>query len=178
MANGLADPSETPSASSAVATPRVASTRPLGFVSLLALGINGVVGVGIFFAPASRRRRDSPHGYLGVLMYVVTALALWPIAFGYAALGGRFDIDGGPYVWANAAFGPRFGFLVGWVTYVSSMFSVAAVVSGLAHHAAPLFGITGSVAIRDSPWAARCSSRSSRRPDYLRGGGREKERRR
>jgi basic amino acid/polyamine antiporter, APA family len=33
-------------------SPAVAELKPLGLFSLLALGINGTVGVGIFFAPA------------------------------------------------------------------------------------------------------------------------------
>ena len=120
--------------------------RPLGPLSLLALGINGIVGVGIFFAPASVAA-EIP-GVSGVFVYLATAAAMLPIAFAFAALGGRFDVDGGPYVWARAAFGRRFAFFVGWVTYVSSLLSVAAVVSGLAHHAAPLFGIDGDLGVR------------------------------
>src|SRR5581483_6059613 len=111
--------------------------RPLGPLSLLALGINGIVGVGIFFAPAEVAA-ELP-GVAGVWVYFATAAAMLPIACGFAALGSRFDVDGGPYVWARAAFGVRFAFFVGWVTYVSSLLSVAAVVSGLAHHAAPIF---------------------------------------
>jgi basic amino acid/polyamine antiporter, APA family len=120
-------------------TTESARARPLGLVSLLALGVNGIVGVGIFFAPASVAAQIP--GAAGVLVYLVTALALLPIAASYAALGGRFDVDGGPYVWADAAFGPTFAFFVGWLTFASSLFSIAAVVSGLAHHAAPLFGL-------------------------------------
>ena len=120
--------------------------RPLGPLSLLALGINGIVGVGIFFAPAEVAA-EMP-GVAGVWVYCATAAAMLPIACGFAALGGRFDVDGGPYVWARAAFGSRFAFFVGWVTYVSSLLSVAAVVSGLAHHAAPLFGIDGDLGVR------------------------------
>ncbi len=120
--------------------------RPLGPLSLLALGINGIVGVGIFFAPAEVAA-EIP-GVSGVLVYLATAAAMLPIAYGFAVLGGRFDVDGGPYVWARAAFGTRFAFFVGWVTYVSSVLSVAAVVSGLAHHAAPLFGIESDLGIR------------------------------
>lgn len=120
--------------------------RPLGPLSLLALGINGIVGVGIFFAPAEVAA-ELP-GVAGVWVYFATAAAMLPIAYGFAALGGRFDVDGGPYVWARAAFGGRFAFFVGWVTYVSSLLSVAAVVSGLAHHAAPLFGVDGDLGIR------------------------------
>jgi amino acid transporter len=120
--------------------------RPLGSLSLLSLGINGIVGVGIFFAPAEVAA-ELP-GAAGIWVYLVTAAALLPIACGFAALGGRFDIDGGPYVWARAAFGARFAYFVGWVTFVSSLVSVAAVVSGLAHHAGPIFGIKSDAAVR------------------------------
>jgi amino acid transporter len=120
--------------------------RPLGFPSLLALGINGIVGVGIFFAP-STVAAELP-GSRGVLVYLATALVLLPIASGYAALGARFSVDGGPYVWARAAFGEQFAFFVGWVSFASSLFSVAAVVSGLAHHAGPLLGISGTVPVQ------------------------------
>jgi amino acid transporter len=113
---------------------------------LIALGINGIVGVGIFFAPAEVAA-EVP-GTPGVWVYLVTAAAMLPIACGFAALGGRFDVDGGPYVWARAAFGARFAFFVGWVTYVSSLLSVAAVVSGLAHHAGPIFGVESDAGIR------------------------------
>src|SRR5207249_2974884 len=82
------------------------------------------------------------------VVYLVTALALLPIALGYAALGGRFSVDGGPYVWAEAAFGPRFAFFVGWIAYASSLFSLAAVMTGLAEHAAPIFGISSPGAVR------------------------------
>ncbi|HEX7671288.1 MAG TPA: APC family permease [Polyangiaceae bacterium] len=120
--------------------------RPLGPISLLALGVNGVVGVGIFFAPASVAA-ELP-GMAGVAAYVVTAMALLPIALSYSALGARFQVDGGPTVWADAAFGPRFAFFVGWLTFVSSLLSLAAVSSGLAFHASPLVGVTSDMGIR------------------------------
>jgi APA family basic amino acid/polyamine antiporter len=118
-----------------------AESRSLGFASLLALGVNGIVGVGIFFAPSEVAALVP--GRAGISVYVLTALALLPVAVAYATLGGRFDEDGGPYVWAKAAFGPTAGFAVGWVAYVSALFSASAVVAGLSQHAGPLFGITG-----------------------------------
>jgi amino acid transporter len=122
--------------------------RPLGFTPLLALGVNGIVGVGIFFAPASVAA-EVP-GSAGAFAYLLTALAMLPIAFGYAALGRRFSIDGGPYVWATAAFGPRFAFFVGWITFASSLLSLVAVLSGFAHQLAPLvgFGKDDATAVR------------------------------
>lgn len=116
----------------------VAERRTLGFGSLLALGVNGIVGVGIFFAPSEVA--GLVPGSAGILVYAVTALCLLPVALAYAALGSRFDEDGGPYVWARAAFGPATGFAVGWVAYVSAIFSTSAVIAGLSQHAGPLLG--------------------------------------
>jgi amino acid transporter len=103
--------------------------RPVGPVSLLALGINGIVGVGIFFVPADLARRAPGMG--SVAVFAATALALSPVAFCYAVLGRRYHADGGPVVYARAAFGEIASFLVGWVTYVSAVASAAAVTSGL-----------------------------------------------
>ncbi len=121
-----------------------AAARTLGFWSLLALGVNGIVGVGIFFVPSEVAAHVPGMGGVGV--YALTAAALAPIAWAYATLGGHFDEDGGPYVWARAAFGPRFGFFVGWVAYVSALFSTSAVMAGLAEHAAPSLGLSGPLA--------------------------------
>ncbi|HVU04709.1 MAG TPA: APC family permease [Polyangiaceae bacterium] len=120
--------------------------RPLGQVSLFALGVNGVVGVGIFFAPAAVA--SELPGPFGALAYATTALALLPIALGYSALGGRYPVDGGPTVWAREAFGPALAFFVGWLTFVSSLFSLAAVASGLARYSGPVFGVTSDGGIR------------------------------
>ncbi|HWZ88238.1 MAG TPA: APC family permease, partial [Polyangiaceae bacterium] len=112
--------------------------RELGTLSLLALGINGIVGVGIFFTP--NLVAALVPGRAGVLAYALTLLALLPVAMTYARLGARFDRDGGPYVWARAAFGERVAFLVGFVAYASAVLSTAAVIAGLGEYTAPLLG--------------------------------------
>ena len=107
----------------------MAGPRPLGAVSLLALGVNGIVGVGIFFAPADVAARAP--GNLGVATFLAVALALSPLALTFAALGARFDEDGGPVVYARAAFGETAAFAVGWIAYMSALASTAAVLTGL-----------------------------------------------
>ncbi len=102
--------------------------------------MNGVVGVGIFFAPATVAARVP--GFAGLLVYAGVALACVPVALCYARLGSRFDEDGGPYVWAHAAFGPAAAFGVGWVAWVSSLFSTASVVVGLVSATAEGLGAT------------------------------------
>ncbi len=114
--------------------------RAVGPLQLLALGVNGIVGVGIFFVPAAAAAHAPGLGT--VLVFLATGLALAPAAFAFAALGRRFDEDGGPVVFARAAFGPRVAFLVGWVAYVSAFFSTSAVIVGLVRATAPAFGLT------------------------------------
>src|SRR6266542_3702084 len=105
-------------------------TRPaLGFVSLLALGINGIIGVGIFFAP--REVAAAVPGWRGLLVYVLVTVLLVPTGLVFARLARAFPEDGGPYLYARAAFGPGIAFAVGWTTYVSALFSTATVLVGL-----------------------------------------------
>ena len=88
------------------------SSRPVGAFALLALGVNGIVGVGIFFRPSTLAQQAPGLG--GVLVFAGTALALLPVALTFAALGRRFDVDGGPVVYARAAFGEFVAFVVGY----------------------------------------------------------------
>ncbi len=108
--------------------------RPFTFLSLLALGINGTVGVGIFFAP--REVLALVAGPSGSLVYLLAALGMLPVAVVFGRLGREYARDGGPYVWARAAFGPTAGFCLGWLTYVSSALSAAAVLGGIGHQVA------------------------------------------
>ena len=77
---------------------------PLGPITLLALGINGIVGVGIFLSPPIVARAF-PGSY-GALAYVVVAMACLPIALVYARLSRALPSDGGPALYAERAFGP------------------------------------------------------------------------
>src|SRR5262245_63674841 len=123
---------------------RHATSEVLGFGTLLALGINGIVGVGIFFTP-SQIAMLLP-GRSGALAYLLTALALIPVACVYAVLGGRFRQDGGPYLWARAAFGPTAAFLVGWTAYASAILATATIVLALSHYLAPVLGLASPAA--------------------------------
>lgn len=131
-------PSSAPAAASA--------SRPVGPLQLLALGVNGIVGVGIFFAPAEVAALAP--GASAIAAFALTGLALIPVALAFAVLGRRFDADGGPVLFARAAFGERTSFLVGWVAYVSAFLSTAAVVAGLSQAVAPSLGLEGALGQR------------------------------
>jgi APA family basic amino acid/polyamine antiporter len=131
--------------------PRTArsDSRPVGALQLLALGLNGIVGVGIFFVPAPVAA--SAPGLGAVVVFALTGLVLLPAALTFATLGRRFDEDGGPVVFARAAFGDRVSFLVGWVAYVSALFSTAAVTVGLTRATLPALGIGSGLVARLAP---------------------------
>jgi len=112
--------------------------RVLGLPTLLALGVNGVVGVGIFFAVPEVAK--AVPGYLGLLVYAGVVLACLPIALVYGKLGARLNEDGGPYVFARAALGERAAYGIGWISYVSAVFSTATVVVGLVEATSPKLG--------------------------------------
>ncbi len=105
--------------------------RPLGFLSLFALGLNGIVGVGIFFTP-SKIAGAAPAGG-SVVAFALTALMLAPVALVFARLAQRFTEDGGPVLYARAAFPPWVAFAVGWMAYVSAVLSTASTCVGLAY---------------------------------------------
>lgn len=106
--------------------------RPLGFWSLLTLGINGIVGVGIFFAP--KQLAAAAPGWGSLLVLAITGCALLPVALAVSKMGSRIDEDGGPVVYARFAFGETAGFVVGWLAYVSAIFSACTVMVGLTSH--------------------------------------------
>ncbi|MGZ5969821.1 MAG: APC family permease, partial [Polyangiales bacterium] len=103
--------------------------KTLGPVTLLALGINGIVGAGIFVAPPIVARAFP--GPIGAIAYIVIAVACLPVALAYARLARVMPNDGGPALYARRAFGPAFAQAIGVVVWVSALFSTAAVTRAL-----------------------------------------------
>lgn len=103
--------------------------RTLGLFDVVCIGLNAIVGSGVFALP------DDLYRALGVwspLAFVLCAVGLAPVALCYAEAAGRVDRTGGPYLYASEAFGPRVGFVVGWMCFANSLFSFAAVASAAA----------------------------------------------
>lgn len=111
--------------------------RQLTLLDCFGLGINGIIGSGIFLLPAALQRRAGGHSPLAWL--VVGGLCTL-IALCFAEAAGRTDRSGGPYRYATDAFGPLVGFGVGWITMVSALLGYAAVARGFAEHAVFLVG--------------------------------------
>lgn len=105
----------------------------LASLDVLALGLNAIVGSGIFLFPGTLAALT---GAGSVLVFLATALLLAPVALCYAELGGMYSGSGGSYLYAREAFGERVGFGVGALAWAAALLSWAAVASLLAGHLA------------------------------------------
>ena len=99
----------------------------------MALGINGVIGGGIFLAPATVARLA---GSWSIFVYLFSGLLMALIALCFAEAGGRLGGSGGPFLYAQRAFGPFAGFQVGWFTWIARVTSMASLANGLITYAA------------------------------------------
>ncbi len=101
--------------------------RALGQWDLTAIGVNQVIGAGIFVLPAAVAalvgQAASP------MIWIAAAAANAIIILCFAEAGSRFREAGGPYLYAKEAFGPFVGFEVAWMmvlTRVASQGALAA----------------------------------------------------
>jgi len=97
--------------------------RRLGLIDVLAIGVNAIVGSGVFSLPDDMQRA---MGGWSPLSYLLCAVVLVPVALCFAELAGQAEESGGPYIYAKRAFGAEVGFIVGWACYLNAFISFAA----------------------------------------------------
>lgn len=114
--------------------------RDLGLWDLTAIGINGVIGGGIFILPATVAQS---LGTAAPLAYLLSATVVSVVALCFAVAGSYFTAAGGPYLYAHKAFGPFLGFQVGWVTWLLRATSLGALSTGLATYLAYFWPAAG-----------------------------------
>lgn len=86
------------------------TTRRLGFMMTLALVVGNLIGSGIYLLPATL----APLGANQLIGWLVTIGGALCLALVFARLGGKLPLAGGPYAYAQAAFGPLAGFATAW----------------------------------------------------------------
>ena len=112
----------------AIRRSHVTLRRALGRWDLTALGLNQVIGSGIFLLPS---RVAEQIGAWSVPAFVLAGVASMLVALCFAEVGSRFDRTGGPYLYSRAAFGRFIGFEVGWMQWVTRVTSWAGVANGI-----------------------------------------------
>jgi basic amino acid/polyamine antiporter, APA family len=103
--------------------------RALGRWDLTAIGVNQVIGAGIFAQPALLAAHA---GAWSPWIVAMVGLASMLVALSFAEVASRFDRTGGPYLYTRAAFGRFAAFEVGWMLWFTRAASWAAVINVLA----------------------------------------------
>lgn len=88
--------------------------RSLGFWPALALVVGNTIGSGIYLLPATL----APLGANALIGWGITIAGAMCLAFVFARLAAAVPAAGGPYAFADAAFGPTAGFFVAWSYWV------------------------------------------------------------
>ncbi|MCB9557707.1 MAG: amino acid permease [Deltaproteobacteria bacterium] len=109
----------------------------LSLLDLLCLGINAIVGSGIYAFPGLLAAMLGPASFIPFLCCGAISLL---IALCFADAASRYPHSGGPYVYARAAFGSGFGFVVGWSCWAAAVLSWAAVTRALLPYLGQLIG--------------------------------------
>lgn len=97
--------------------------RRLNLFDVLCIGVNAIVGSGVFSLPDDMQRS---MGGWSPLAFLLCAVLLMPVALCFAELAGRHEDTGGSFLYARNAFGPRVGFFVGWFCWANTFVSWAA----------------------------------------------------
>ena len=105
------------------------STNKLGLMSIILLGVNAIIGTGIFLLPG---KAAALVGVNSLWVIVFDALLVMSIALCFAEMGGMFNKNGGPYVYAKEAFGNFVGFEVGFMKWAIATIAWSAMAVGFA----------------------------------------------
>ncbi|GAO99518.1 APC family permease [Fructobacillus ficulneus] len=90
-------------------------SQKIGFWSIVLLGINGIIGSGIFLLPSAGMKLFGPAS---IVVLFFDAFLAFVIAMCFADCASFFSKNGGPYLYAKEAFGGFVGYEVGFVTWV------------------------------------------------------------
>jgi amino acid transporter len=102
--------------------------RSLRLIDVVAIGLNGVIGTGIFFLPGEVSALLGPAS---VLTFLISTLLCTLLVLCFAEVGSRFSGTGGPMLYSHVAFGEASGFMVGWLTWVVRITAWGALSNGL-----------------------------------------------
>jgi amino acid transporter len=91
------------------------------------LGINGIIGTGIFLLPSKVFRNA---GGLSWAAWLAIGGVCLLVGLCFCEASGRADRNGGPYLYARDAFGRWVGVGVGWMALAANLFAYGAVARG------------------------------------------------
>lgn len=98
-----------------------------GLFSIILLGINAIIGSGIFLMPG---KAYTLMGTSSLLVYIFITFLAGSMALCFAEAAGYFKSNGAAYVYVKEAFGNFFGFEVGIMKYVVQLIAWATMAVG------------------------------------------------
>ncbi|HEV2567331.1 APC family permease [Sphingomonas sp.] len=112
--------------------------REIGTIAFAATIVNGVIGGGIFAAPAAL---SGSVGVWAPLALLACGIAMGAIVLCCAEAGSRVPSSGGIYAYVEAAFGRGWGFVTGMVLWVSCVLAAAGVAAAFADAIVALYPV-------------------------------------
>ena len=99
----------------------------LGFWSIVLLGINAIIGSGIFLLPGKVMELI---GHWSIAVYLLVSLIVMSIAWCFAQCATLFSRNGGAYIYAKEAFGEFVGFEIGVMRWAVGILGWSAMLMG------------------------------------------------
>lgn len=95
---------------------------------LLAIGIGGIIGAGVFVLTGTAAAHNAGPGI--ILSYIIAAFVALLAGFTYAELASAIPSAGGAYAYVRRAFNDTAGWLVGWCLMLAYLVGAATVAVG------------------------------------------------
>jgi APA family basic amino acid/polyamine antiporter len=140
QSTGAAPARESPGeGSKSAGAARVELLKGLGPWASSAIVVGTMIGTGIFLVPSTMATNARSVGLVFVAWIAGGVLSLFG-ALSYAELGAAIPEAGGDYAYLNRGFGPRWGYLFGWMhSIVGRPCSIATIAAGLMRFTSFLF---------------------------------------
>lgn len=119
--------------------------KKFGLGSLILLGINSIIGTGIFLLPG---QAYALAGTSSIFVYIFVILLAGSMALCFAEAAGLFKSNGGAYIYVKEAFGNFAGFEVGFMKYVVQEIAWATMAVGFVTALAAVWPAAGQGAVR------------------------------
>jgi len=119
--------------------------RGLGRTDIVALTLSNMIGAGIFTLPAALA---AGAGSWSLAILLVTIVLVSLMALCTVEVASRYDLTGGPMIYAGDAFGPLAGFVVGWLMYLSRLAAFGAIAAIMLDYGVGLWAALGVTAVR------------------------------
>lgn len=97
--------------------------RKIGFLALVSLGADSIIGLGIYTLPGHLVQAAGPFA---VFLFPICALMLTPIALNIAQMAKLTSRSGGSYTHTSMAFGKFLAFPLGWCNWLASTIGLGA----------------------------------------------------